>query len=452
MLEHAGMTASPPSARAWQAGLFLILLLAAYVQFITVTQTEVDTPIRADAADYVTYAHNLKTSGIYSREAPAPGATLTPDNLRTPGYPLFLIPFLDPSIDVDTLVARITGAQGILAVLCVFLTFQLARTVVGPHWALPAAAAQAVAPHGATASTYLLTETLFTTLVLAFALLAARSWTQRHGWLWMTTAGLLLGAACLVRPTLQLLPIIALALIPLMHQAWQRKALIVLCAGFACAYAPWLLRNASLPTQPAAQSLTASQILHGSYPDMMFDGEPQSRGIAYRFDPAADAAQRSLGAATALVLERAAAEPLTYLRWYLLGKPATFLSWGMIAGMGDLFVYPVKTSPYLHRTEFKAMRAIALALHWPMVILALATLALVAVRPRVLDLPARWHAPTIIVVLIVAYAIALHMIVAPYPRYSIPFRPFLAILALLAARSAWTWYRVRREETPQHLS
>lgn len=438
--------ADDPSPRIWQVGLVLCLILASYVQFITVTQTVVDTPIRADAADYVTYAHNLKTSGVYSREAPGPGLVLTPDSLRAPGYPIFLLPFLDPSVDGEMLVGRITGAQGIIAVLSVLLVFELARAVVGPQWALPAALAHAVSPHFATASTYVLTETLFTFLVLASALVAARAWQHSRGWWMAAGAGLLLGAACLVRPTLQLLPLAALLVLPFAREAWQRRSALALLAAFLCVYGPWLVRNATLPEGSTDQSMAASQILHGSYPDMMFNGDPRSYGLAYRFDPAAADAQRSVSAATAVVLERAGADPLAYMRWYLVGKPLTFLSWGMIAGSGDLFVYPVHASPYIDRGDFRAMAGLAKALHWPMVIMALSALVVMASSAVSAQGSRRWNAASTIVAAIVVYAIALHMIVAPYPRYAIPFRPFLAILALLAARSAWEWYSQRQNQ------
>ena len=46
-----------------------------------------------------------------------------------------------------------------------------------------------------------------------------------------------------------------------------------------------------------------------------------------------------------------------------------------------------------------------------------------------------------IVALVVAYSIAFHMIVAPFPRYGIPFRPLLYALAMLPLRAAWLQWR-----------
>jgi hypothetical protein len=58
-------------------------------------------------------------------------------------------------------------------------------------------------------------------------------------------------------------------------------------------------------------------------------------------------------------------------------------------------------------------------------------------RPRWLRLGTSATTAAFIVALLVVYAIAFHMIAAPFPRYAIPFRPFIYVLALLPLRAAW---------------
>jgi len=69
--------------------------------------------------------------------------------------------------------------------------------------------------------------------------------------------------------------------------------------------------------------------------------------------------------------------------------------------------------------------------HWPLVLSGAAAIFLVFWRPRWLGLADARQSSAAIVAVIVLYAIAFHMIGAPYPRYGIPFRPLLFALALL---------------------
>ena len=45
--------------------------------------------------------------------------------------------------------------------------------------------------------------------------------------------------------------------------------------------------------------------------------------------------------------------------------------------------------------------------------------------------------------LVVLYAIGLHMVVAPFPRYAIPFRPLIYALAMVPVQAAWLAWRGR---------
>ena len=117
--------------------LLLILALAALVQFTVVARSQSEMPMVSDAADYFSYAYNLKHFGVYSNALtwagePPPGGVL-PDALRSPGYPLFLlaIPGLDAS---DAYLHRVELVQAALGVLSVWLVFLIGAHFLSPGW------------------------------------------------------------------------------------------------------------------------------------------------------------------------------------------------------------------------------------------------------------------------------------------------------------------------------
>jgi hypothetical protein len=74
-----------------------ILLVAFDLRIQSVVNSVVVSPVRADAREYVLYAHNLKNYGVYSRSDTFAASGQTdpvPDETRAV-YPLFLALFLD---------------------------------------------------------------------------------------------------------------------------------------------------------------------------------------------------------------------------------------------------------------------------------------------------------------------------------------------------------------------
>ena len=205
--------------------------------------------------------------------------------------------------------------------------------------------------------------------------------------------------------------------------------------------APWVIRNAGVE-QPGP-SLMVNSMAHGAYPGFMYDDRPETFGFPYRFDPDYPAHIVSLGTLFDHLRERFTAEPLRYARWFLVGKPYFFLSLEDVQSL-DIQIYPTPANPYYERPLFAWMRALSIDLHWPLMVTGLMGVALVAWRSR--HAPAgsdvRWL-PAALVALVVLYAIGLHMVVAPFPRYAIPFRPLIYALAMLPVQAAWLAWRGR---------
>lgn len=122
----------------------------------------------------------------------APGVAET---LRTPGYPLFLLPFLL----VRQTAAAVVIAQHLLNGLLAMAIYLLARRRLGRAPALLAAILFAIDTPTIHYANKVLTETLFTAMLFGLFLLALRI-VERPRMRDLASAGLLAGALVLVRP------------------------------------------------------------------------------------------------------------------------------------------------------------------------------------------------------------------------------------------------------------
>jgi 4-amino-4-deoxy-L-arabinose transferase-like glycosyltransferase len=433
--------------------LLLVLSLSALLQLTVVARTQVNAPLRVDAMDYFSYAVNLRDHGVYSLQRDwytGHHAPLQSDKIRPPGYPLLLLA-LDPQVSWDWL-RRLGYLQGLMAVLSVWLVHRIGRRFLSEELALLAAALTATCPALVVLSTYVLSEAFFTLLLLAALLASLAAMRHREDWKRAVAAGLLWGAASLVRSTAQFLPMAFVALAWLLPSlAGLRRTSAFCLLGFALAMSPWLLRNLGVPPEAPGTSLMVKALAHGSYPDFEYHGDPASYGYPYRHDPEAEARARDLPAVLGYIARDFRAQPLHMLRWYLLSKPVMFLSWTDPQGW-DMFIYAVNRSPYfepgLLRVSWRLMRLA----HWPLVLLGVGgmVLALFARRATRLDGEARDAAA--LVALVLAYAIAFHMIVAPFPRYNLPFRPLVFLLAMLCLQTLWRAAKQRHPAVAPTLS
>lgn len=410
--------------------LLVIILVSVDLRFQSVVHTVVDEPIRADAHDYFTYAYNLQQHGVYSRTY-TPGNELPkPDALRPPGYPLFLYPFMNATPDAANL-NRILLAQALLSTITVVVGFLMARLFLPAVFALGAAALTALSPHLVTMNVYVLTETLFTFLIVLLIWWIGRSHARRNNWLWLV-AGIVLGMATLTRPTMQYF-VIPLALY-LFYQtgwrtAWRTTALVIV--GMGLVVAPWVARNLITLDRPGDNTLMISTLHHGSYPDFMYNDDPRSFPAPYRFDPRTPEINRDTRSVLAEIERRFHDNPSRFLHWYLVGKPQYLFDWDMIeGGVGDVFVYSVISTPYSYLPHFRLSHAIMKATHGVLMILGLIGVVLVWLpkSPVALSDNARFTARLISVLIL--YYVAIHMIGAPYSRYSVPIRPFIYTMAL----------------------
>jgi len=222
-----------------------ILVVGFYLRIGSAVGTLVINPLRADAGNYFMYAYNLRYKHTYSQEIANMrdlSSPVTPDSVRSPGYPLFLVPFLD-GLSFESFVDRVIIAQVILSLLTILMTYLLCKSFLPHVWALAASLLVAVSPHLIVANSYILTETLFcftltVTVWLTGFLRSNPSW-------WLTLGlGLLMGLASLVRPSLQFFPLL-FAFFLVFQFGWRRGGKLTAMAliVFSLSLSPWIIRN-----------------------------------------------------------------------------------------------------------------------------------------------------------------------------------------------------------------
>lgn len=181
-----------------------------------------------DCREYYAIAHNLAEHGVFSQDEEPP---LTPDTWRTPGYPSFLALFIFLFGDSP---AMLVVVQQLLSVLNVLLLFSIVRRIaksarkdpvlgetrwIGERGAMIVAILSLVEPFRLLYSLWLMSTTLFVTVLLLTWLVWLRAFESRR-WGWFGLLGTLSGLLILVRPVGILVPV---ALLPGLIIALARR-------------------------------------------------------------------------------------------------------------------------------------------------------------------------------------------------------------------------------------
>lgn len=185
----------------------------------------------SDGAIYLALAHKLAAGETYFI---AGGHAYWP-----PGYPIFLTPWLLLPLP-NTAIALLSNF--LLFALTSVALWHLADRVAGQQAARLATLLLAVWPNYLANSVTAEKENLLIFLLPAILLL----YTQRSGTLWPRLgAGVLLGFAALVQPSLLLFPSVLLCYELLRQRPWRYAlaSLAVLALGMALVITPWSVRN-----------------------------------------------------------------------------------------------------------------------------------------------------------------------------------------------------------------
>jgi len=194
-----------------------------------------------DEQHYTAIAANLALHGEFGH---APGQLTS---LRPPLYPALVAGIYAICGHQNHDAVRVV--QSMLGLATVALVYWLARGMFGTTTAVWAAGLTCFYPSLVGTSCLLLTETLFTFLVVLFVALVA-TWLQTRALASLIGIGLVLGLASLTRSVLWLFPpfLMLFLVIAMRGVRWPRRlALAALpVAVFALTIAPWAVRNTRL--------------------------------------------------------------------------------------------------------------------------------------------------------------------------------------------------------------
>lgn len=399
-----------------------ITVIGLFIRIKYVEQTEIYNPIRADAAQYVTYGYNLYSHGIFSKElSPSP----SPDSYRSPGYPLLIA--LSFMLGGKHFYPVVIYLQIMLSVLSVPLTFLIGTRFLSRSWAIFAAIFVAISPHLVSMTSYLLTETTFSFVLLLAGYLFILSLEKKHLF-YFVLAGLIFGLAYLVNETAFFLPFLlaAFAIVTNKKENIAKKILINLSVYliiFLLFPATWTWRNHNLSSEAAQGSSRAiSTMSHGAYPDFIYK-DKKFQYFPYREDPMQTLFGSTFENFSKILFERFKERPFRYISWYVFEKPYYLWSWNILQGQGDIYVYPVKSSLYTTNNIANVLRIFMKILH-PFIVLAAFIGIIVFLYGK--NMEKHVFLPFVIIV----YYTALYTVFAPWPRYSVPLRPELYLFAI----------------------
>lgn len=190
-----------------------------------------------DSDAYLRLAQNLLTHGTLSLDAMPP---LTPSIRFPPLYPAFIAAV---SWTGKPSAFTVGAVQSVLDAATAVVLLLLARTAVARRWTVAVALAYALHPGVLRPARAVISETLFTALLLCAV------WTLSRGVksdrLWATAlSGVVFGAAILCRPIALLLPLALSGVVLLLRP--RRRALghgLVLVGAAVLAVTPWSFRS-----------------------------------------------------------------------------------------------------------------------------------------------------------------------------------------------------------------
>lgn len=326
-------------------------------------------PLTHDEREYLALAHSLAEGrGLTYPEGHDVGTGQQFG--RAPGYPAFLS-FLRPDVHAVSAPSRIKAVQALLGATVVWMIGILALRAWGPGAGAVAAFIAAAYPPLVWISAYVFSESLYMPIAFGSVLLLAAACDRsrsaqstRSGGALVIAAGLLAGAAVLVRPgMLFFLPLVAIWFVR--RRQWSLA--LAYCVAAVVIVAPWTLRNARtygrlvlVASEGGVTFWTGNHPLARGEGDLAANPDIKRAEIAFR------------SAHPGLTPEEL--EPVYYRDAvsYILQHPGWWL--GLIARKAFFTVVPFGPSYTLHSTRYLLASVIPYLLLAPIAVVGLGRL------------------------------------------------------------------------------
>lgn len=221
--------------------IFILALLARAVFFaagLYYGEATFSPSINEDSGQYVALAHNMLAGRGFTRDvAPAH----TPEYFRTLGYPAFLA----VTFAVYDHLWFAVLVQMIISAFSVVLLFNLSKRFISGRWAIAPPVLMAFEPATLYWTAQILTETLFTFVLLAGVTLLFKYKDTLKPKI-AVFAGLVFGALMMIRPSGTILfPLIAIFMLVAAVKNWKRSifSVVIFLATIWMVMLPWQIRN-----------------------------------------------------------------------------------------------------------------------------------------------------------------------------------------------------------------
>ena len=425
----------PPRATEWFAlvrahGPLVALLAAGFLLRLGLLGASSSMPLKiADEQQYAQLASSILHGDGFAFIAGRP------TSMRPPLYPLFIATVW--RLAGSESLQAVRGAQIFLSLLITAAIYALALRVFGRRTAIAAAAIVCFYPSFLFSGLLLLSEVLFTLLVILFALQYSVL-VSRPGVLLAAATGATLGLGALTRSVLWPFPVLLLPLVMLsVPGGISRRATIAACCllGFVTVVGPWSVRNTRIQhTTTFVDTMGGMNLRMGNYEytpeDRMWDAVSLTVEKNWSHDLGnthPEATTWTDGQKDKWAQQEAVA--------YMLANPGTTIRrsvlkfadfWGLEREMVAGFQQGLYDPP----AWFMLMASLAVLVSYPVVILG-SIMGIFCVTPS----DRRTH---VLLIAIILFITAIHSIVFGHSRYHLPLVPFLATYAAAAlAHQGW---------------
>ncbi|MDQ5844096.1 MAG: glycosyltransferase family 39 protein [Acidobacteriota bacterium] len=398
--------------------------------------------IAPDSNVYLGLARNLLQHATFSQDAVAP---LSPSVRWAPLYPAFIAAL---SWTGNPSPLAIATTQSVLGAVTVVMLLFLARTVLPLKWALAVGLVYALHPGPIYSASTILTETLFTALLVGSVL--SLSFGLKRNSLWLTAlSGILMGLAILSRPIALPLPLILFAVILPMRSLRRRVLHGLLFSGMALLLLiPWSIRSSYIAGKfvLVQDSSVVGQLF---YTATRWDWDQKDQSTLW---PKLEEESRKLAAAEAERSVKANESHETIHVDQVLFRDGIR---NVLANPGQYVVSRARQFPYLFITSYDSFTGIEntwgtlwarrdllrLSVKFVMLVLfslvpfLLALLGLITIRE---------HLTSALCAAVWLFVLVFHIPLWVEPRYWLHAIPFLLISAALGAEVLWRVVQKRR--------